>query len=50
MSNGIANNDVDDLVDLRARRQIKREVQVSKLSKDLSKRKRRHEDRMDDSD
>jgi len=55
MSNGFATtiDDIDEmghLADMRTRRQIKREAQVSILTKDLSKRKRRHEDWMGDSD
>ena len=47
--NGVDDDD-NDLADLRSRRNMKRVAQVSRLSRELTKRKRRQEDWMDDSD
>lgn len=53
-TNGIGDNNDDDgdeeFADSRSRRNKKRVAQVSRLSRELTKRKRRQEDWMDDSD
>ena len=54
-TNGICDNNDDDdgdeeFADSRSRRNKKRVAQVSRLSRELNKRKRRQEDWMDDSD
>lgn len=48
--NNVIDDDDDEFADLRLRRSQKRVAQVSRISRELTKRKRRQEDCMEDSE